>query len=69
MASDVVLGDLCSLIVDSEHKTAPKDPDGLHPLVRTTDLGRASADFSNAQRVNSETHTLWTKRAVPTAGD
>ncbi len=40
----VVLNDLCSLIVDSEHKTAPKDPDGLHPLIRTTSasLGRTT---------------------------
>lgn len=67
--SDVVLGDLCSLIVDSEHKTAPKDPDGLYPLIRTADLGRARADLSSAQRVNRETHALWTKRAVPTVGD
>jgi type I restriction enzyme S subunit len=67
--SDVMLGGLCSLIVDSEHKTAPKDPDGLYPLIRTTDLGRARADLSSAQRVNGETHALWTKRAVPTVGD
>ena len=67
--SDVVLGDLCSLIVDSEHKTAPKDPDGLHPLIRTADLGRARVNLSSAQRVNGETHALWTKRAVPAAGD
>lgn len=69
MISDVALGDLCSLIVDSEHKTAPKDPDGIHPLIRTADLGRARADLSSAQRVNRETHALWTKRAVPTVGD
>jgi len=65
----VVLGDLCSLIVDSEHKTAPKDPAGHHPLIRTTDLGEARADLGRAQRVNSDTHALWTRRAVPTAGD
>jgi type I restriction enzyme S subunit len=66
---DVALEDLCLLIVDSEHKTAPKDPDGLHPLIRTTDLGRARADLTGAQRVNSEVHSLWTKRAVPTVDD
>lgn len=67
--SEATLGELCSVIVDSEHKTAPKDTAGLHPLVRTTDLGKARADLSKAQRVNSETYRLWTKRAVPTAGD
>lgn len=44
------LEDVCVLIVDSEHKTAPKDPDGLHPLIRTTDLGCARGNFSDAQR-------------------
>jgi type I restriction enzyme S subunit len=66
---EVALGELCSLIVDSEHKTAPKDPAGSHPLIRTSDLGKACADLSRVQRVSSETHALWTKRAVPIAGD
>ena len=30
--SEPTLSELCVLIVDSEHKTAPKDPDGFHPL-------------------------------------
>ncbi len=66
---ELALGELCSMIVDSEHKTAPKDKAGLHPLVRTTDLGKARADLSRAQRVDSKTYALWTKRAVPSAGD
>jgi len=66
---ETTLGDLCSLIVDSEHKTAPKDPAGSHPLIRTSDLGKARADLAGAQRVNSETRALWTKRAAPTSGD
>jgi type I restriction enzyme S subunit len=66
---EMTLGELCSLIVDTEHKTAPKDPAGSHPLIRTSDLGKACADLSRVQRVNSETHALWTKRAVPIAGD
>lgn len=63
------LGELCSLIVDSEHKTAPKDPDGLHPLVRTSNLKLGRADFDGAQRVNAETYALWTRRAAPREGD
>jgi type I restriction enzyme S subunit len=63
------LGELCSLIVDSEHKTAPKDPDGLHPLVRTSNLKLGRADFDGAQRVNAETYALWTRRAAPRQGD
>jgi len=61
--SEPTLSELCVLIVDSEHKTAPKDPDGFHPLMRTTNLGPAYGDFAGAQRVNSGTYELWTKRA------
>lgn len=67
--NNVTLAELCSLIVDSEHKTAPKTPDGAHPLIRTADLGRARANLSNAQRVDSKTYALWTKRAKPTTSD
>jgi type I restriction enzyme, S subunit len=67
--TNVTLAELCSLIIDSEHKTAPKTPDGAHPLIRTTDLGRARADLSDAQRVDSKTYALWTKRAKPTTND
>jgi type I restriction enzyme S subunit len=67
--SNPTLSDLCSLIVDSEHKTAPKDPEGPHPLVRTTDLGRARVDYAAAQRVNADTYINWTRRAEPSTGD
>ena len=63
------LDELCSLIIDSEHKTAPKDPDGLHPLMRTNNLARGRGDFKGAQRVNAQTYALWTKRARPQSGD
>ncbi len=66
---DMRISEATSLIVDSEHKTAPKDPGGPHPLIRTTDLGRARADFKGAQRVGAGTYTQWTKRAVPSEGD
>jgi type I restriction enzyme S subunit len=63
------LADLCTLIADSEHKTAPKDPEGPHPLVRTTDLGNARVDFARAQRVNADTYAKWTRRGEPRTGD
>lgn len=69
MDSDRTLSELCSLIVDSEHKTAPKDPDGAHPLVRTTNLGRAHVEYAAAQRVNGEVYLGWTRRARPQNGD
>lgn len=66
---EVLLGQVTSLIVDSEHKTAPKDPEGPHPLIRTTDLGKARADLKGAQRVSAVTHERWTRRAIPSEGD
>lgn len=67
--SNPTLADLCTLIVDSEHRTAPKDPEGQHALVRTTDLGNARVDFARAQRVNAETYAKWTRRGEPRTGD
>ncbi len=67
--SNPTLADLCTLIADSEHKTAPKDSDGQHPLVRTTDLGNARVDFARAQRVNADTYAKWTRRGEPQTGD
>ena len=67
--SNPTLADLCALIADSEHKTAPKDTEGQHPLVRTTDLGNARVDFARAQRVNADTYAKWTRRGEPRTGD
>ena len=66
---ELQLGQLCSLIVDSEHKTAPKNPSGTYPLIRTTDLGMARVNLRSAQRVDAATHQHWTKRAAPKEGD
>ena len=63
------MSEVASLIVDSEHKTAPKDPAGAHPMIRTTDLGCARVDLKAAVRVSSDTHARWTRRAVPVEGD
>lgn len=64
------LADLCELIVDSEHKTAPKIPGaGGHPLVRTSDLVSGAIDFRKAQRISEETYLSWTRRATPSAND
>lgn len=68
-ANDATLSELCSLIVDSEHKTAPKDAEGLHPLMRTTNLAPGYGDFAGAQRVNAPTYEQWTRRARPEEGD
>jgi type I restriction enzyme S subunit len=63
-----VLSDVCELIIDCEHKTAPTAPDG-YPSIRTPNVGRGRLLLDNVNRVNEETYRAWTKRAVPKPGD
>ena len=62
------LNDVCLLIVDCEHRTAPKSEQG-YPLIRTTDIGRGRIDLSDVQRVDAAAYEEWTRRAVPQPGD
>ena len=62
------LVDLCELIVDCEHKSAPTQEAG-HPSIRTPNIGRGHLILDNVNRVSEETYRLWTQRAVPRAGD
>jgi type I restriction enzyme S subunit len=64
----VHLVDLCELIVDCEHKTAPTEAVG-YPSIRTPNIGRGHLILDNVNRVSEETYRLWTQRAVPRAGD
>jgi len=60
--------DVCELIVDCEHKTAPTQDKG-HPSIRTPNIGRGYLILDGVNRVSEETYKLWTKRAIPQAGD
>lgn len=62
------LADLCELIIDCEHKTAPTCLSGF-PLIRTPDIGFGRLDVEGANRVDEATYRAWTQRAVPMAGD
>ncbi|WP_280569794.1 restriction endonuclease subunit S [Chromohalobacter sp. 296-RDG] len=62
------LNDICELIVDCEHKTAPKSPAGF-PSIRTPNVGRGRLILDNVNRVDEETYALWTRRAVPKESD
>ncbi len=64
----VELGDICELIVDCEHKTAPRQDVG-HPSIRTPNIGRGYFILDNVYRVSEETYKTWTRRAVPLPGD
>jgi type I restriction enzyme S subunit len=62
------LNDLCELIVDCEHKTAPTQETG-YPSIRTPNIGKGVFLLDSVNRVSEDTYRQWTKRAVPRAGD
>ena len=62
------LRDLCELIVDCEHKTAPTQEIG-YPSIRTPNVGRGYFILDGANNVSEEIYRLWTRRAAPVAGD
>jgi type I restriction enzyme S subunit len=62
------LNDLCELIVDCEHKTAPIQETG-YPSIRTPNIGKGQLILENVNRVSHETYIEWTKRAIPKSGD
>lgn len=62
------LNELCELIVDCEHKTAPTQDTG-YPSIRTPNIGKGVFILDGVNRVSEETYRQWTRRAVPQAGD
>lgn len=62
------LADLCELIVDCEHKTAPTQEDGF-PSIRTPNIGKGRLLLDGVYRVSEETYREWTRRAEPLSGD
>lgn len=64
----VTLQDICLLIVDCEHKTAPTSEGGF-PMVRTPNIGTGRLLLEGALTVNEETYKEWTRRAIPQQGD
>ena len=62
------LNDVCTLIVDCEHKTASIQPMGI-PSIRTPNIGKGRLILDTVDRVSEETYIAWTKRAIPQAND
>lgn len=62
------LADLCELIVDCEHKTAPTQEEGI-PSIRTPNIGKGKLLLDGVYRVSEETYKEWTRRAEPLPGD
>lgn len=68
MHEGLTLNDVCELIVDSEHKTAPTQDSG-YPYIRTPNIGRGRIITENLRYVSEEAYTQWTRRGVPKSGD
>jgi type I restriction enzyme, S subunit len=65
---DTTLDEVCDLIVDCEHKTAPVQELG-YPSIRTPNIGKGRLLLENVNRVSEEIYKLWTKRAIPQSSD
>lgn len=62
------LEDLCELIVDCPHTTAPDEGVG-YPLVRTPNIGFGRLVYENMHRVSKAVYDARNARAVPKAND
>jgi type I restriction enzyme, S subunit len=62
------LENLCELIIDCEHNTAPIQETG-YPSIRTPNIGKGNLILDNVNLVSHETYLKWTRRAIPQAGD
>ena len=66
--SEVVLNDICELIVDCPHSTAYDEGTG-YPLVRTPNIGRGRLIYSGRHRVCEEVYNKRKARAIPQTND
>ena len=68
LVAEQTLLNICELIVDCEHKTAPTQETG-YPSIRTPNIGRGRLILEGVNRVSEETYREWSKRAIPQAED
>ena len=66
--NEVVLNDICELIVDCPHSTAYDEGTG-YPLVRTPNIGRGRIIYSGMHRVCEEVYNKRNARAIPQTND
>lgn len=69
MSTTTTLGDICSSIVDCEHKTAPIDPNGKHFAVGTPAMKDGVIKYEEARRISKATFDQWSRRLRPEVGD
>ena len=63
------INDLCSVIVDCEHKTSPEDDSGKYFAVGTPAMRGNVIDHNQARRISHEIFIAWTRRLKPKFGD
>ena len=64
----MVLDDICVLIVDCPHSTAPDEGAG-YPLIRTPNIGKARFLLDGVHRVSKQVYEQRNKRATPQDND
>ena len=68
LGAQQTLLNICELIVDCEHKTAPTQETG-YPSIRTPNIGRGRLILDGVNRVSEKIYREWSKRAIPQAED
>lgn len=66
--SEVLLNEVCDLIVDCPHSTANDEGKG-YPLVRTPNIGKGRLIYNGMHQVSEEVYNKRNLRAVPQEGD
>lgn len=66
--SDILLNDVCELIVDCPHSTANDEGQG-YPLVRTPNIGKGRLIYNGMHRVSEEIYNKRNARAIPQEDD
>ena len=66
--TEVLLSDICELIVDCPHSTAVDEGKG-YPLVRTPNIGKGRLIYQGMHRVSKDVYLQRNKRATPQEDD
>lgn len=68
--TEVIVKDVCDLVVDCVNKTAPVlNHSSPYKMIRTTNVRYGVVNLENARSVSKETYEKWTRRSVPKFGD
>ncbi len=67
---EVGISELCELVVDCAHKTAPTVEYGTpYRMIRTTNVRKGEIDLTRSRYVTQQTFDEWNTQAVPQIGD